>query len=167
MSLNQNSNNNPEKLEKITELLWKIWWGILYLIILPFTISGALYYIFIDYTFNISIFFIALPTTLLIFQLPFDKYRKNRFFTKSDLPSLKHLMIYFLISLSSIIFSFILWYTLTIFNINDQNFIHFSDTFLIFLHPILSIISITYYFVTRNFPKKDDKTYTVLATKYT
>ena len=98
---------SEDKIEKVTESLWKVWWFSFYLIIVPALISviGFVIFFFIGKDLYASIGFsvITFMFVLLFFYKPFDKYRNNPFFLnrKNNLSARINLL--FLITILSLI----------------------------------------------------------------
>jgi len=83
MKSNKNR-SSEEKIEKVTELLWKIWWFSFYLIIVPSLVAVVGFFIFFfigkDLYVSIGLSVITFMSVLLFFYKAFDKYRNNPFF---------------------------------------------------------------------------------------
>ena len=83
MKSNKNG-SSEEKIEKVTELLWKFWWFSFYLIIVPSLVAVVGFYIFFligkDLYVSIGLSVITFMAVLLFFYKAFDKYRNNPFF---------------------------------------------------------------------------------------
>lgn len=98
---------SEDKIEKVTESLWKVWWFSFYLIIVPSLIAviGFFIFFFIGKDLYVSIGFsvITFMFVLLFFYKPFDKYRNNPFFLnrKNNLSARINLL--FLITILSLI----------------------------------------------------------------
>ena len=95
------------KIEKATELLWKIWWFCFYLLIVPSLIAVIGFYIFnfIIQDVYISSGFAVLSFlfSLLFFYKPFDKYRSNSFFFNKKNNPTARIHIVFLVSIVSLV----------------------------------------------------------------
>ena len=106
--MKSNSNGkSEEKIEKVTESLWKVWWFSFYLIIVPSLIAVVGFFIFFfigqDLYVSIGLSVITFMFALLFFYKPFDKYRDNPFFlNKKNNPSAR-INILFLITILSLI----------------------------------------------------------------
>ncbi|MHA1728570.1 MAG: hypothetical protein ACTSWY_07540, partial [Promethearchaeota archaeon] len=154
-----NISQSEEKLKKITEILWKYWWFVFYIIILPVGISLIISSVVIPYLglpieFSYSIFFLTIVPLIILFIIPFDRYWKTGFFKKSKYPQEKHLWIYFIASIFPLLYTLILNIP---FGPTGENFTtFFSETgiFLKIIHPIFSLLGLFYYFITREFPQK-------------
>ena len=72
---------SEDKIEKVTESLWKVWWFSFYLIIVPSLVSVIGFFIFFfigkDLYASIGFSVITFMFTLLFFYKPFDKYRNR------------------------------------------------------------------------------------------
>ena len=83
MKSNKNG-SSEDKIEKVTELLWKIWWFSFYLIIVPSLVAVVGFFIFLfvgkDVVVSIGLAVITFMFVLLFFYKAFDKYRNNPFF---------------------------------------------------------------------------------------
>jgi len=83
MKSNKNG-SSEDKIEKVTELLWKIWWFSFYLIIVPSLVTVVGFFIFFfvgkDLYVSIGLSVITFMFVLLFFYKAFDKYRNNPFF---------------------------------------------------------------------------------------
>jgi len=83
MKSNKNG-SSEDKIEKATELLWKIWWFSFYLIIVPSLVAVVGFFIFFfigkDVYVSIGLSVITFMFALLFFYKAFDKYRNNPFF---------------------------------------------------------------------------------------
>jgi hypothetical protein len=106
--MKSNKNGSSEgKIEKATELLWKIWWFSFYLIIVPSLVAVVGFFIFFfigkDIYVSIGLSVITFMFVLLFFYKAFDKYRNNPFFlnTKNNLSA--RINILFLITILALI----------------------------------------------------------------
>ena len=106
--MKSNKNGSSEgKIEKATELLWKIWWFSFYLIIVPSLVAVVGFFIFFfigkDIYVSIGLSVITFMSVLLFFYKAFDKYRNNPFFlnTKNNLSA--RINILFLITILALI----------------------------------------------------------------
>ena len=95
------------KIEKATELLWKVWWFCFYLIIVPSLIAVIGFYIF---NFVIQDIYIAsgfavlsFLFSLLFFYKPFDKYRSKSFFLNKNNNPTARIHIMYLVSVVSLV----------------------------------------------------------------
>ncbi|MHA1820227.1 MAG: hypothetical protein ACTSVC_07125, partial [Promethearchaeota archaeon] len=93
-----------EKIERITEIIWKVWWFVLYIIILPILASWLFTFILKSYFLpeslpeddpTIYLFFLFYLPSVLIFYYPFDRYRKKRFFRRTKQSDFRHIFLYF------------------------------------------------------------------------
>ena len=106
MKSNKNG-RSEEKIEKATELLWKIWWFSFYLIIVPSLVAVVGYFIFFfigkDLYVSIGLSVITFMFVMLFFYKSFDKYRNNPFLlnTKNNLSA--RIDILFLITILALI----------------------------------------------------------------
>ena len=106
MKSNKNG-SSEEKIEKVTELLWKFWWFSFYLIIVPSLVAVVGFYIFFfigkDLYVSIGLSVITFMSVMLFFYKAFDKYRNNPFFlnTKNNLSA--KINILFLITVLALI----------------------------------------------------------------
>lgn len=95
------------KIEKATELLWKVWWFFFYLLIIPSLIAVIGFYIFnfIIQDIYISSGFAVLSFlfSLLFFYKPFDKYRSKSFFLNKINNPTARIHIIFLVSIVSLV----------------------------------------------------------------
>jgi len=101
-------NKKPEeRIEKATELLWKIWWFCFYIIIVPSIIAVIAFFIFNffirDVILSIGFSLLAFMFATLFLYKPFDKYRKNPFFLNSRNNPAARIHILFLITILSLI----------------------------------------------------------------
>jgi len=95
------------KIEKATELLWKVWWFCFYLLIVPSLIAVIGFYIFnfIIQDIYISSGFAVLSFlfSLLFFYKPFDKYRTKSFFLNQNNNPTARIHILYLVSIVSLV----------------------------------------------------------------
>ena len=95
------------KIERATELLWKVWWFCFYLLIVPSLIAVIGFYIFnfIIQDIYISSGFAVLTFlfSLLFFYKPFDKYRTKSFFINQKNNPTARIHILYLVSVVSLI----------------------------------------------------------------
>ncbi|MFX1260302.1 MAG: hypothetical protein ACFFAN_20830, partial [Promethearchaeota archaeon] len=96
-----------QRIEKATELLWKIWWFCFYLIIVPAIISVIWFFIFNfiikDVILSIGFTILAFMFSLLFFYKSYDKYRKEPFFKNKINNPIARIHILFFITLLSLI----------------------------------------------------------------
>ncbi|TFG00305.1 MAG: zinc ribbon domain-containing protein [Promethearchaeota archaeon] len=136
---------SDEKLKRITDLLWKIWWFSLYLLIIPSIALLICYlvasYLSQDYLFSIFLSIIFLIFCQIFFYKIYDKYRNNPFFKNHRNNLLSRINISFLIPIFSLGVSLIP----LIINSND---LYFQ------LFPLLyyTIISLNIFFYIRSKP---------------
>ncbi|MBD3214723.1 MAG: hypothetical protein GF311_19080 [Candidatus Lokiarchaeota archaeon] len=78
------NNSSEDKLEKITDFMWKIWWFFLYLIIIPSILFVIFYFVLLNFGLgtNISIAYSILPfvATQLLLYTKYDQYRNKQIF---------------------------------------------------------------------------------------
>ncbi|MBD3352351.1 MAG: hypothetical protein GF364_12765, partial [Candidatus Lokiarchaeota archaeon] len=161
--MSEDSQNQPQKLENITNLIQKYWFLFFYLILLPVAISGVTAYILLNFVsaddswlleLSISSSLLIFLPLVLIFYLPFDKYRNKPFFVKHKNPNKVHVVIYFLIPLLSIVYYFLIDLVIILLNLSFTIFFGEDALFLKIVYVIICLISLLYYFKTRTFPKE-------------
>jgi hypothetical protein len=95
------------KIEKATELLWKVWWFCFYLLIVPSLIAVIGFYIFNfiirDVYISSGFAVLSFMFSLLIFYEPFDKYRTNSFFRNKFNNPIARIHILYLVSILALI----------------------------------------------------------------
>ncbi len=95
------------KIEKATELLWKIWWFSFYMLIVPSLIAVIGFFIFYfmlhDVFISSGFTVLTFMFSLLVFYKPFDKYRNDPFFLKSTNNPSARIHILYLISIVALI----------------------------------------------------------------
>jgi hypothetical protein len=139
--MKSDSNGKSEdKIEKVTESLWKIWWFSFYLMIVPSLVAVVGFFIFFfigrDLYVSIGLSVITFMFVLLFFYKPYDKYRDNPFFLNKKNNLSARINILFLIT----IFSLIVTPIFVLFTPGDQYFE---------LLPLISFIvlyNIVYYY---------------------
>jgi len=98
---------SEDKIEKVTESLWKVWWFSFYLIIVPSLIAviGFFIFFFIGKDLYVSIGFsvITFMFVLLFFYKAFDKYRNNPFFLNKKNNLSARINLLFLITILALI----------------------------------------------------------------
>ncbi len=76
--------NSNKKIEKATEIIWKIWWFCVYFLIIPSLSLVVTYFILSnfleDFYYILSFSFVSFITSQFVFFKLYDKYRKNPFF---------------------------------------------------------------------------------------
>ncbi|MFX0059998.1 MAG: hypothetical protein ACFE85_13005 [Candidatus Hodarchaeota archaeon] len=96
-----------QRIEKATELLWKIWWFCFYLIIVPAIISVIWFFIFNfiirDIILSIGFSVLAFIFSVLFFFKSYDKYRREPFFKNQRNNPIARIHIVFLITILSLI----------------------------------------------------------------
>ncbi|NVM16369.1 MAG: hypothetical protein HWN80_01535 [Candidatus Lokiarchaeota archaeon] len=106
MKSNKNG-SSEEKIEKVTESLWKIWWFSFYLIIVPSLVAVVGFFIFFfigkDIYVSIGLSVITFMFVLLFFYKAFDKYRNNPFFLNRKNNLSARINILFLITVLALI----------------------------------------------------------------
>ena len=106
--MKSNVNKKPEeRIEKATELLWKIWWFCFYIIIVPSIIAVILFFVFNffirDLILSIGFSLLGFMFSTLFLYKSFDKYRKNPFFLNFKNNPSARIHILFLITILSLI----------------------------------------------------------------
>jgi len=99
---------SEDKYEKATNILWKVWWGFWYLLIVPSGITALGYFIFLfisNYDIYISLGFSVLTFifSLLFFYKFYDKYRNDPVFLNQTNNPTSRIHILFLITIFSLI----------------------------------------------------------------
>jgi len=101
------NHKSEQRIEKATELLWKIWWFCFYLIIVPTIISVIWFFIFNfiirDIILSIGFSVLAFMFSVLFFYKSYDKYRREPFFGNKINNPLARIHILFLITILSLI----------------------------------------------------------------
>jgi len=95
------------RIEKVTELLWKIWWFFFYLLIVPSLIALIGFYIinflvldlYISSGFAVLIFIFS----IFVFYKPFDKYRVKSFFRNKHNNPRARIHILYLVSILALV----------------------------------------------------------------
>ena len=144
------------KLKKITESLWVPFWFVIYIILLPASISGIVYIFtspfgpqLIQGSFewldelSFSSLFITLILVIPLLYYPYDKYRSKKFFVRKKAEK-KHIFIYFVASVFPVLYYNVLN---LIFRSMGKHFdIFFSENvlFLRIIHPIFSFFGIIF-----------------------
>jgi len=99
--------NSEDKIEKVTESLWKIWWFSFYLIIVPSLVAVVGFFIFFfigkDIYVSIGLSVITFMFVLLFFYKAFDKYRNKPFFLNRKNNLSARIDVLFLITILSLI----------------------------------------------------------------
>jgi len=95
------------KIEKATELLWKVWWFCFYLLIVPSLIAVIGFYIFNfiiqDIYISSGLAVLSFLFSLLFFYKPFDKYRTKSFFLNQNNNPTARIHIIYLVSIISLV----------------------------------------------------------------
>ena len=98
---------SEDKIEKVTESLWKVWWFIFYLIIVPSLVAVIGFFIFFfigkDLYVSIGLSVITFMFVLLFFYKAFDKYRNNPFFLNKKNNLSARINLLFLITIVALI----------------------------------------------------------------
>ncbi|TFG18972.1 MAG: hypothetical protein EU530_07570, partial [Promethearchaeota archaeon] len=151
-------NNSGEKITKVTNTLWRFWWFTLFFLILPFGIAGVTAFgvnsIFssqITWIEELSygLFLLIVPVLIFLFMIPYEKYRKNKFFTQKDLPTYKHIVLFTLIPSFPFIYTKVISFILNGLGKEYNTFFGDINLFSRILTPVISIIAISYYLSTR------------------
>ncbi|MHA1340892.1 MAG: hypothetical protein ACTSRZ_12915 [Promethearchaeota archaeon] len=168
MNSNNLENNNDgkidnlDKLKTITNILQKYFFLFLYLVFLPILISFLIGYILINYMGGpqnykeqvaISVSLIIYLPTLMLFLLPFDRYRKNKLFKPSVNPTIKHLYLFFLPTIIAVCYSMSCRYFMSIFGIESSIFFSSSNLFIRIEYLIIIVLITSFYLKTRQFPE--------------
>ena len=95
------------KIEKATELLWRVWWFCFYLLIVPSLIAVISFYVFNflikDVYISSGFAVLSFMFSILLFYKPFDKYRKKSFFLNRLNNPTARIHILYLVSILSLI----------------------------------------------------------------
>ncbi|MBN2157180.1 MAG: hypothetical protein JW776_14140 [Candidatus Lokiarchaeota archaeon] len=151
-------NSKNEKIKKLTDALWRFWWLVLFLFILPIGIAGIIGFsvnrilaskISWINEFSYSLFLLLIPIFLLVFLIPYEKYRKHKFFISTNLPTYKHVIFFTLIPLIPQLYYQIVKIILVRLNIEYSIFFGDLGLFNRILTPMVSIITIGFYLYTR------------------
>lgn len=98
---------SEERIEKATELLWKVWWFCFYLIIVPSIVALIGFFIFyffrIPLIISIGFSVLAFMFAVLFLYKSYDKYRKNPFFKNKINNPKARIHILFLITILSLV----------------------------------------------------------------
>lgn len=152
------------KLAKITDILQKYWFFIFYLVLLPLSISGITSYVIFNFVpgdpeivaeIGFSSLFLLLLPLVLIFFMPFDKYREKRLFISTKYPTKKHILFYYSGPLLAS------GYTLLLEGIFDSLGYQFNlffgeqSLFLRILAPMLTFVFLIFYNRTRKVSKEN------------
>ena len=99
--------SSEDKIEKVTESLWKIWWFSFYLIIVPSLVAVVGFFIFFfigkNLYVSIGLSVITFMFVLLFFYKVFDKYRNKPFFLNRKNNLSARIDVLFLITILSLI----------------------------------------------------------------
>jgi len=138
---------NDLKYHAVTNFLYDFFWNSFYLIFLPVILSvitAGIVNLSANLTgLNFPVLFTLIVPIAGFFILPSEKHRKKKIILREYIINKRHYGHYFLISAFSIIYSLILTFS-------------FGDSLYIsILHPIFSLISLIFYFKSRNLPDKN------------
>ena len=146
---NEPNDTNDLKYHKATDMLGKFFWNFLFLILLPVSLSVITAVIVniiavgLGSGLSLAVLFTLIAPIVGFFILPSEKYRDKKIVLREDIINKRHYGHYFLISAFSILYSLILT-------------IVFTDPLSIsLLHPIFSILSLIFYFKSRDLPDKN------------
>ena len=151
------NNSNIQKIEKATNFLWVIWWWSLFFLILPFGIAGvtafSLNRLFPSIPWIIelsySVFLLMIPVFIMIFLIPYEKYRKRKFFVKTEQPTIKHIVLFSLLPSFPLLYTILIRFFLIQLAQDFPIFFGTSNLFIRILYPLFAFVLVLYYLATR------------------